>query len=133
MNPFPTPFSSTKPAEAGNLIFLAAGDKSLFDDAADMMQAMGKMSLFLGPVGAGTPMVRVASHFHFINCRNGDPASGCEQFATSEERVSETSRMGTGGGMEGTGAGAGAGTGTWAGRHRHGQRHRRATKTVSET
>ena len=128
MNHFPTPVSSTKPAEAGHLIFLAAGDKSLFDDAADMLQAMGKMSLFLGPVGAGTPIVRVASHFHSINCRNGDPAFGCEQFATSEERVSEMGR-----GMEGTGAGAGAGTGTWAGRHRHGQRHRRATKTVSET
>ena len=48
----PLPFS-IGPAEAGRLIFLAAGDKSLFEDAAAALAAMGTKSLFLGPVGAG--------------------------------------------------------------------------------
>ncbi|XP_076340319.1 uncharacterized protein LOC143240936 isoform X2 [Tachypleus tridentatus] len=42
---------SKKPAEEGNLIILAAGEKSLFEDCASCFRAMGKQSFFLGDIG----------------------------------------------------------------------------------
>jgi len=46
------PVSGTKkPAEDGTLVILAAGDKSLFDEAGPLLDLMGKKRVFLGKVG----------------------------------------------------------------------------------
>lgn len=51
------PVSGSKgPAEAGSLIFLCAGDKSLFHSVKVPLDIMGKKSVFLGEVGNGTRM-----------------------------------------------------------------------------
>ncbi len=47
---------SKKQAEDGTLIILAAGDRSLFDEAVPLFEKMGKKSLFLGEVGHGAEM-----------------------------------------------------------------------------
>lgn len=52
---------SKKPAIEGQLIILAAGDKGLFDECKDAFAAMGKRSLYLGPVGAGASMKLVVN------------------------------------------------------------------------
>ncbi|XP_046394181.1 putative oxidoreductase GLYR1 homolog [Ischnura elegans] len=43
-------------AEEGNLVILAAGDRTLFDDCQSCFEAMGKSSFFLGEVGSATKM-----------------------------------------------------------------------------
>ena len=44
------PVSGSKgPAEAGQLIFLAGGDRALFERARPALDVMGKAALFLGP------------------------------------------------------------------------------------
>uniref|UniRef100_A0A7S1TEV1 6-phosphogluconate dehydrogenase NADP-binding domain-containing protein n=1 Tax=Compsopogon caeruleus TaxID=31354 RepID=A0A7S1TEV1_9RHOD len=52
------PVSGSKvPAEKGQLIFLCAGDRSVFDAVVETdLAAMGKRSFFLGDVGGGTRM-----------------------------------------------------------------------------
>ena len=56
------PVSGSKgPAENGQLIFLTAGDKALFDAAAPLLDVMGKASFFLGEVGAGAKMKLVVN------------------------------------------------------------------------
>lgn len=51
------PVSGSKvPAENGSLIFLAGGDREVFDAAKPFLDVMGKASHFLGDVGAGTKM-----------------------------------------------------------------------------
>jgi 3-hydroxyisobutyrate dehydrogenase-like beta-hydroxyacid dehydrogenase len=52
------PVSGTKkPAEDGALVFLASGDRSLFDEAAPALEAMGKKSFYLGETpGQGARM-----------------------------------------------------------------------------
>ncbi|UFS70404.1 NAD(P)-dependent oxidoreductase [Geomonas sp. RF6] len=56
------PVSGTKkPAEDGTLIILAAGDRSLYDDAAPAFDKMGKKRLFLGEVGQGARMKLVVN------------------------------------------------------------------------
>lgn len=74
------PVSGSKvPAEQGQLIFLCAGDKPLFDKPATQtaLQLMGKKSFFLGEVGNGTKMkvsftiknttlCRCFCHFHQV-------------------------------------------------------------------
>ena len=51
------PVSGSKgPAEQGQLVFLTAGDRQLFDAAGPLLEVMGKASLFLGDVGAGANM-----------------------------------------------------------------------------
>lgn len=56
------PVSGSKgPAEQGQLIFLAAGDREVFDAAAPLLDVMGKASLFLGDVGAGAHMKLVVN------------------------------------------------------------------------
>lgn len=51
------PVSGTKkPAEDGTLIILAAGDKSVYDEALPAFEVMGKMSPYLGEVGQGAKM-----------------------------------------------------------------------------
>jgi len=52
---------SKKPAEDGQLIFLAAGDKALFDECATALEAMGKKSLYLGETGGGARMKLVVN------------------------------------------------------------------------
>jgi 3-hydroxyisobutyrate dehydrogenase-like beta-hydroxyacid dehydrogenase len=47
---------SKKPAEDGTLVILAAGDQSLYDDAAKLFEILGKKHIFLGEVGQGAAM-----------------------------------------------------------------------------
>lgn len=47
---------SRQPAEQGALVILAAGDKSLFHDAAPALNLMGKKCFYLGDVGRGAQM-----------------------------------------------------------------------------
>lgn len=42
---------SKKPAEDGALIFLCAGDRSLYEQSMKALEVMGKKHLFLGDVG----------------------------------------------------------------------------------
>eukprot|EP00878_Enallax_costatus_P007206 GHUV01007550.1.p1 GENE.GHUV01007550.1~~GHUV01007550.1.p1 ORF type:complete len:380 (+),score=82.87 GHUV01007550.1:261-1400(+) len=56
------PVSGSKgPAEQGQLIFLTAGDKALFDAAAGPLDVMGKAKFYLGEVGAGANMKLVVN------------------------------------------------------------------------
>jgi 3-hydroxyisobutyrate dehydrogenase-like beta-hydroxyacid dehydrogenase len=47
---------SKKPAQDGTLIILAAGERTLFEQALPYFEKMGKKSLFLGEVGRGAQM-----------------------------------------------------------------------------
>lgn len=47
---------SKKPAEEGTLIILAAGDRSVYDEALPALEKMGKKILFLGDTGSGARM-----------------------------------------------------------------------------
>lgn len=56
------PVSGSKgPAEQGQLIFLTAGDKELFDRVKGPLDVMGKASFFLGEVGGGANMKLVVN------------------------------------------------------------------------
>jgi len=56
------PVSGSKvPAETGQLIFLTAGDKDLYDRCLPYFAVMGKSSHYLGTVGAGTQMKLVVN------------------------------------------------------------------------
>lgn len=52
---------SKKPAEDGQLIILAAGDKSLYDEVMPSFDVMGKKAFFLGDVGNGAKMKLVVN------------------------------------------------------------------------
>ncbi|XP_010532940.1 PREDICTED: glyoxylate/succinic semialdehyde reductase 1 [Tarenaya hassleriana] len=52
---------SKKPAEDGQLIILAAGDKALFDEAMPAFDVLGKKSFYLGQVGNGAKMKLVVN------------------------------------------------------------------------
>ncbi|XP_062024859.1 glyoxylate/succinic semialdehyde reductase 2, chloroplastic [Rosa rugosa] len=52
---------SKKPAEDGQLIFLTAGDKSLYEIAAPLLDIMGKSRFYLGEVGNGAAMKLVVN------------------------------------------------------------------------
>ncbi|PON48166.1 3-hydroxyisobutyrate dehydrogenase-related [Parasponia andersonii] len=52
---------SKKPAEDGQLIFLAAGDKSLYETVAPCLDIMGKSRFYLGDVGNGASMKLVVN------------------------------------------------------------------------
>ncbi|XP_057797167.1 glyoxylate/succinic semialdehyde reductase 2, chloroplastic isoform X2 [Salvia miltiorrhiza] len=52
---------SKKPAEDGKLIFLTAGDKSLYEIAAPYLDLMGKSRFYLGDVGNGAAMKLVVN------------------------------------------------------------------------
>lgn len=52
---------SKKPAEDGQLIFLTAGDKSLYDTVSPFLDIMGKSRFFLGDVGNGAAMKLVVN------------------------------------------------------------------------
>lgn len=56
------PVSGTKkPAEDGALVFLAAGDRTLFDDITPALDVMGKKHIFLGQAGQGARMKLVVN------------------------------------------------------------------------
>jgi glyoxylate/succinic semialdehyde reductase len=56
------PVSGSKgPAIKGELVILAAGDKSLYDEAAPLFDVMGKKRLHLGDVGRGAHMKLVVN------------------------------------------------------------------------
>lgn len=56
------PVSGTKkPAEDGTLIILAAGDKSVYEEALPAFEVMGKMAPYLGDVGQGAKMKLVVN------------------------------------------------------------------------
>ena len=56
------PVSGSKgPAANGQLIFLAGGDKALYDMVTPELDAMGKKSFHFGEVGAGTKMKLVVN------------------------------------------------------------------------
>lgn len=56
------PVSGTKkPAEDGTLIILAAGDRSLYDQAVPAFEKMGKLFPFLGKAGQGARMKLVVN------------------------------------------------------------------------
>ncbi|XP_030967702.1 glyoxylate/succinic semialdehyde reductase 2, chloroplastic-like [Quercus lobata] len=52
---------SKKPAEDGQLIFLTAGDKSLYELVAPLLDIMGKSRFYLGDVGNGAAMKLVVN------------------------------------------------------------------------
>ncbi|CAM6095592.1 unnamed protein product [Calypogeia fissa] len=52
---------SKKPAEDGALIFLAAGDETLYDKSSPMLDVMGKSRFFLGEVNKGAAMKLVVN------------------------------------------------------------------------
>ncbi|XP_057509590.1 glyoxylate/succinic semialdehyde reductase 1-like isoform X2 [Actinidia eriantha] len=52
---------SKKPAEDGQLVILAAGEKKLYEEALPAFDVMGKKSLFLGQVGNGAKMKLVVN------------------------------------------------------------------------
>lgn len=47
---------SKKPAEDGTLVFLCAGDESLYKDAGEALEAMGKKSFYFPQIGQGAQM-----------------------------------------------------------------------------
>jgi 3-hydroxyisobutyrate dehydrogenase-like beta-hydroxyacid dehydrogenase len=47
---------SKKPAEDGTLVFLCAGDPSLYEDAGDALDVMGKKSFYFPTMGQGAQM-----------------------------------------------------------------------------
>ncbi|XP_078432044.1 glyoxylate reductase 2 [Wolffia australiana] len=52
---------SKKPAEDGQLIFLTAGDASLFERVSPLLDVMGKSKFYLGEVGNGAAMKLVVN------------------------------------------------------------------------
>lgn len=52
---------SKKPAEDGQLVILAAGEKALYDEVISALNVMGKKSFFLGQVGNGAKMKLVVN------------------------------------------------------------------------
>ncbi|MBA0560493.1 hypothetical protein Golob_017386 [Gossypium lobatum] len=52
---------SKQPAETGQLVILAAGDKALYEEAVPAFDVLGKKSYFLGPVGNGAKMKLVVN------------------------------------------------------------------------
>lgn len=52
---------SKKPAEDGQLIFLAAGDQSLYEKVAPLLDIMGKSKFYLGDIGNGAAMKLVVN------------------------------------------------------------------------
>ncbi|GMY14088.1 glyoxylate/succinic semialdehyde reductase 1 [Fagus crenata] len=52
---------SKKPAEDGQLVILAAGEKALYEEAIPVFDVLGKKSFFLGQVGNGAKMKLVVN------------------------------------------------------------------------
>ncbi|XVE72618.1 hypothetical protein DITRI_Ditri11bG0052500 [Diplodiscus trichospermus] len=52
---------SKQPAETGQLVILAAGEKALYEEAVPVFNVLGKKSFFLGQVGNGAKMKLVVN------------------------------------------------------------------------
>ncbi|KAE8675184.1 putative oxidoreductase GLYR1 [Hibiscus syriacus] len=52
---------SKQPAETGQLVILAAGDKALYEEAGPAFNVLGKKSFFLGQIGNGAKMKLVVN------------------------------------------------------------------------
>ena len=75
------PVSGTKkPAEDGTLIILAAGDRSLYEEAVPAFEKMGKLFPFLGDTGQGARMKLVINMV-----MGGMMAAFCEGLALGEK------------------------------------------------
>jgi len=71
---------SRKPAEEGTLVVLAAGDRSLFEEALPGLERMGKKILHLGETGNGATMKLVVNMV-----MGGMMAAFCEGLALGEK------------------------------------------------
>lgn len=71
---------SRKPAEDGTLIILAAGDRSLYDEALPGLEKMGKKILYLGDAGNGARMKLVVNMI-----MGGMMATFCEGLALGDK------------------------------------------------
>jgi 2-hydroxy-3-oxopropionate reductase len=71
---------SRKPAEDGTLVILAAGDRTLFDEAMPGLEKMGKKILYLGETGNGARMKLVINMV-----MGGMMAIFCEGLALGEK------------------------------------------------
>ena len=90
------PVSGSKvPAEQGQLIFLAAGDKDLYAQAAPDFDAMGKKAFHLGEVGAGSRMELVVNMLmgSMMTCF-GEALSLCEATGGDGEALLEVLSLG---------------------------------------
>ena len=75
------PVSGTKkPAEDGTLVILAAGDRSLYEEAAQALDKLGKKRLYLGAVGQGARMKLVVNMI-----MGGMMAAFCEGMALGQK------------------------------------------------
>lgn len=72
---------SKKPAEDGALVFLCAGDESLYQDAESALGVMGKKSFFFNAIGQGAQMKLV------INMIMGTMMSGLTEGLALGEKV----------------------------------------------
>jgi glyoxylate/succinic semialdehyde reductase len=71
---------SKKPAEEGTLVILAAGDRSLYDEAKPGLEKLGKKILYLGETGNGANMKLVVNMV-----MGGMMAIFCEGLALGEK------------------------------------------------
>lgn len=83
------PVSGSKgPAEQGQLIFLCAGDETLYSEITPQLDAMGKKSFFLGAAGAAARMKLV------VNMTMGSMMGAfCEGMALAEKSGLEQSQL----------------------------------------
>lgn len=58
---------SVKPAQDATLIFLAGGDADGFEKAKPILEKLGKLTLHLGPVGAGSAAKLAINYFLGLN------------------------------------------------------------------
>lgn len=83
------PVSGTRaPAEQGTLIILAAGDKTLYKEAEDPFQLMGKMHLFAGEVGQAARLKLVVNMI-----MGGMMAAFCEGLTLAERSGLDTGEL----------------------------------------
>jgi 3-hydroxyisobutyrate dehydrogenase-like beta-hydroxyacid dehydrogenase len=76
------PVSGSKgPALAGELIILASGDRTLYEDATTCFQAMGKKTFFLGETGNGVKMKLV------VNMMMGTVMAGLAEAMSLAEKI----------------------------------------------
>lgn len=90
------PVSGSKgPAANGQLIFLAGGDKALYDTVAPELDAMGKKSFHFGEVGAGTKMKLVVNMvMGTMMCAFGEGLHLCTEQGLDASQLLEVLELG---------------------------------------
>ena len=63
LHPPPSLLAPCSRGADGQLVILAAGDASLYEEAASAFALLGKKSFYLGEAGSGAHMVRACSLF----------------------------------------------------------------------